>query len=189
MKKQLAVYDLDLTLCEQDSYVLFYRFLKKRGLVSLCATFTFYTGFVMSLFGVSRGGGYIRSVLVFSLIKKSRFGVREVIRDFVADMKFRPELLKCIKEQSCEGLELVLLTAAPLIYAAQIGKRLGFNRVIASRCSHSLLRHGRLLLGARKKDELCCVIDLDACDLAASIGYGNHDDLCWLELFGSYKKF
>lgn len=191
MARKLSIYDLDYTLCRKDTFNLFYRYLLKSGLISPNVFFVIMLRHLLFLLGVIELKRVRESVLM-ALGGKDKAEINAIVLRFLSELKhnhYRLELLEAVKHEKEEGYILVLLTAAPDIYANKIGENLGFSNIIASKTEYIVDKFtGRILednlKGKQKLKVLQREINLAAYDLSSSRGYGNKDDVPWLNLLG-----
>jgi HAD superfamily hydrolase (TIGR01490 family) len=193
---KLSIYDLDRTLHRKDTFREFYDFLKKRNMVSPTRRILIPLKYLMFL-------GRMICLKVFKeevLSALKGYGadkMNELMDSFAGSIRwenFRPDLLERIKQEKGEGYRIVLLTASPDIYAEKVGKMLGFDEVICTKTEYiggvftgKIL--GKDLKGEAKVERLMKWKEDNPFDLGSSKGYGNSDDLAWLDMLGKKRVY
>jgi phosphoserine phosphatase len=141
----------------------------------------------------------MRDSILCILKDKSREEISGITEGFLSELKtadFRQELLEALKLERRKGYFLLLLTGAPDIYAHQIGKKFGFDKVISTKTEFKndkfLGRALGVVCNNREKPKLLKeLIDGGDFDLSSSRGYGNEEDAPWLSLLSKatiYKE-
>jgi HAD superfamily hydrolase (TIGR01490 family) len=193
---KLSIYDLDKTLCKKDTFKLFCFYLFKKGFISFKLSFLIIKNYLLFCLKIKCLKEFKESVL-FPLKGKNRSEMKNIIGEFLSGLNqnyFRSELLNTIELEKKEGYVLVLLTASPDIYAEKVAEKFGFNKIFATKTEFiddkftGKIR-GNNLRGKEKLKILKRELTLNICDLKDSKGYGNKDDLPWLNLLGQVKIY
>jgi HAD superfamily phosphoserine phosphatase-like hydrolase len=123
------LFDLDGTLLPWDCQILFcHRVLREQPWRR------FYL-FVFPLFlplAKWLGAGPMKRIFLCYLWRMDRTEIERHAREFAASLEFYPELLAEIERQRGEGRLLVLASASPEFYVAEIGRRLGFDLALGT---------------------------------------------------------
>lgn len=152
----IAIYDLDKTITRRPTFTRFLIFYARRNSFIRLAALPIW---LMALIGY-RIGLYGRKPL-------KQFGVKlfmgkdlpaktltETVSEFVTRgvlTDIQPGAAKAIEADRSHGSKLVMATAAPVFYAAEIGARMGFDAVVATQ--HLLQPDGSI--GHRIDGENC----------------------------------
>jgi phosphatidylglycerophosphatase C len=132
----LAAFDLDGTLTRRDTLLPF--FLRALGPQST------YGAIVASTLPLARAAalrGPHRDIAKAAVLRRALAGMplaplaeaAESFADHVVARRLRPEIRARVEWHRAEGHELVLVSASPELYVAPIGRRLGFDEVLATR--------------------------------------------------------
>jgi phosphatidylglycerophosphatase C len=132
----LAAFDLDGTLTRRDSLLPF--FLRAIGAQRT------YAAIVASTLPLARAAalrGPHRDIAKAAVLRRALAGLplgplaeaAESFADHVVAHRLRPEIRARVDWHRAEGHELVLVSASPELYVAPIGRRLGFDEVLATR--------------------------------------------------------
>lgn len=192
-KRKLAIYDLDGTITKRDTLYLFIFFMLKNKKISLKKILL---PLIIHIF-IKKNADKLKDAVLSALIEKRQNELSDLCSKFVNSLSkkfFREELLYSIRKQKENNYLLILLTSAFDIYAQPLGKKLGFDKIISTKV---VFKNGTLaggvdgnyIKGENKKVMLTRKVDLDNFDLSSSIGYGNKDDLPWLNLLGHKKIY
>jgi phosphatidylglycerophosphatase C len=143
----IAIYDLDKTITRRPTFTRFLIYFARRTAFWRLAALPIW---IIALIGY-RIGLYGRKPLkqfgiyVFMGPDLDIRIVRQMAFDFVTDAvltDMQPGALKSIEKDRAQGHKLVIATAAPTFYAAEIGARLGFDAVVATQ--HVMRREGKI---------------------------------------------
>lgn len=119
-----ALFDLDGTLLPWDCQLLFcHRVLRAQPWRRLYLLV--FLPFVPLAKGL--GAGPMKRIFLSYLWRMERAEIERHAREFAAGLEFYPELLAEIERQRAAGRMLILASASPEFYVAEIGKRLGFD--------------------------------------------------------------
>ena len=132
---RLVVFDLDGTVTYRDTLAPYlFGFLKRRPvrLVRLIRIVPAVAGYALGLLG----RGQLKSALLRGTLRgHTRAELEPWTSEFVTallERELRPQALEAIREHQRSGDALVLLTAAPDLYAPVIARRLGFQEAICT---------------------------------------------------------
>ena len=134
--RPLAAFDLDGTLTRRDTLMPF--------LVRALGTARPYRAVLASSLPLARAaalGGTHRDVAKAAVLRRVLTGLplaplaeaAESYADHVVARGLRPDVRARVDWHRAEGHELVLVSASPELYVAPIGRRLGFDAVLATR--------------------------------------------------------
>jgi len=190
-KKKLAIYDLDGTITKYDSLYSFVLYLIKKNKISIRKiVFPLISHIIFK-----KNPKKIKEKILAAINIKNKNEMDKICIDFACNyLKYRKEFIKQINQEKNNGYILVLLTAAFSSYANVVGKKLGFDVTLS--IGQSIFENNYLIYkkigdkpnkGKNKLSLLKEKINLDDFDLSQSKGYGNKDDLPWLNILG-YKK-
>ena len=149
--RPLAAFDLDGTLTHRDTLLPFLHRAVGRG-----RTYRALLASSLPLARAAAFGGAHRDVAKAAVLRGVLAGApldglaeaAEAFADHVVAQGLRPDMRERLDWHRNEGHELVLVSASPELYATPIGRRLGFDTVLATRLE---VADGRLtgrLLGA-----------------------------------------
>jgi phosphatidylglycerophosphatase C len=135
-RRPLAAFDLDGTLTRRDTLLPF--------LLRAVGRDRAYRALVVSSLPLARAaalGGPHRDVAKAAVLSRVLTGVplaelaeaAESYADHVVAHGLRPDVRARVEWHRSEGHELVLVSASPELYVAPIGRRLGFDDVLATR--------------------------------------------------------
>lgn len=133
---RLAAFDLDGTLTHRDTLIPFLHRAVGRGRT--------YRALLASSLPLARAaalGGAHRDVAKAAVLRGVLAGApldvlteaAEAFADHVVAQRLRPDVRERVDWHRNEGHELVLVSASPEIYVTPIGRRLGFDTVLATR--------------------------------------------------------
>jgi phosphatidylglycerophosphatase C len=134
--RPLAAFDLDGTLTRRDTLLPF--------LIRAVGRDRAYRALVASSLPLARAaalGGAHRDVAKAAVLHRVLAGLRlaalteaaESFADHVVAHGLRPDVTARVDWHRAEGHELVLVSASPELYVTPIGRRLGFDEVLATR--------------------------------------------------------
>ena len=134
--RPLAAFDLDGTLTQRDTLLPFLHRAFGRGRT--------YRALLASSLPLARAaalGGAHRDVAKAAVLRGVLAGApldglmeaAEAFADHVVAHRLRPEVRAKVDWHRAEGHELVLVSASPELYVTPIGRRLGFDTVLATR--------------------------------------------------------
>jgi len=190
-KKKLAIYDLDGTITKYDSLYSFVLYLIKKNKISIIKiVFPLISHIIFK-----KNPKKVKEKILSAINIKNKDEMDKICIDFACNyLKHKKEFIKQINQEKINGYVLVLLTAAFSSYANAVGKKLGFDVTLST--GQLTLEKNHLIYhkignksnkGEDKLDLLKGKINLNNFDLSQSKGYGNKDDLPWLDILG-YKK-
>ena len=190
-KKRLAIYDLDGTITKYDSLYFFMFYLIKKNKISIRKIVIPLISHII----FKKNPKKIKKKILSAIKIKNKDEMNKICLDFAYNyLKYRKEFIKQINQEKSEGYVLVLLTAAFSSYANAVGEKLGFDMTLS--IGQLIFKNNNLIYqnignksnkGENKLNLLKEKINLDNFDLSESKGYGNKDDLPWLNVLG-YKK-
>jgi HAD superfamily phosphoserine phosphatase-like hydrolase len=120
----VALFDLDGTLLPWDCQLLFcHRILREHPWRR------FYLGVFLPFTPLAPwlGAETMKRIFLCYLWRMDREEIQRHARELAASLDFYPELLEEIARHRREGRLLILASASPEFYVAEIGKRLGFD--------------------------------------------------------------
>ena len=134
--RPLAAFDLDGTLTDRDTLLPFLRQAVGRG-----RTYRALLASSLPLARAAAFGGLHRDVAKAAVLRGVLAGTpldglaeaAESFADHVVTQRLRPEVRERVDWHRGEGHELVLVSASPELYVSPIGRRLGFDTVLATR--------------------------------------------------------
>ena len=135
-ERPLAAFDLDGTLTHRDTLLPFLRRAFGRG-----RTYRTLLASSLPLARAAAFGGAHRDAAKAAVLRGVLAGApldglteaAEAFADHVVARGLRPEVCDRVDWHRAEGHELVLVSASPELYVAPIGRRLGFDTVLATR--------------------------------------------------------
>ena len=150
--RPLAAFDLDGTLTHRDTLLPFLHRAVGRG-----RTYRALLASSLPLARAAAFGGAHRDVAKAAVLRGVLAGApldglaeaAESFADHIVTQRLRPEVRERVEWHRNEGHELVLVSASPELYVTPIGRKLGFDTVLATRLE--IGADGRLtgrLLGA-----------------------------------------
>lgn len=146
--KAIALYDLDRTVTVAPTFTPFLMHMALAGggwrLLGLPLWIAAMLGYKLGLYGRDTLKPFGLRLLLGRTVRNAR--LQPAIDTFVArqlDRNIRPGAWRQIHEDRAAGVLLVLVTAAPEIYAEALAERLGFDVCIATR--HTRSAQGDLL--------------------------------------------
>jgi phosphatidylglycerophosphatase C len=176
---RLVVFDLDGTVTYRDTLVPYlFGFLKRRPvrLVRLIRVLPAVAGYALGLLD----RGQLKSALLRATLRgHTRAELEAWTSEFVTavlERGLRPQAVEAIREHQRSGDVLVLLTAAPDLYAPVIAQRLGFQEAICTGVRWNADRlDGNLSTPNRRGEEKArCLEGLERrYPEAQTIAYGN----------------
>jgi HAD superfamily hydrolase (TIGR01490 family) len=134
----IAIYDLDKTITRRPTFTRFLIFYARRNALARLAALPIW---IIALIGY-RVGLYGRKplkqfgIMLFMGRDMSAETLTKTVLEFVTQRvlpDIQPGASKSIEIDRNNGCKLVLATAAPEFYAAEIGARLGFDAIVATR--------------------------------------------------------
>ena len=134
--RPLAAFDLDGTLTHRDTLLPFLHRAVGRG-----RTYRALLASSLPLARAAAFGGPHRDVAKAAVLRGVLAGApldglaeaAESFADHVVAQRLRPEVRERVDWHRTEGHELVLVSASPELYVTPIGRRLGFDTVLATR--------------------------------------------------------
>jgi phosphatidylglycerophosphatase C len=134
--RPLAAFDLDGTLTDRETLLPFLRRAVGRG-----RTYRALLASSLPLARAAAFGGAHRDVAKAAVLRGVLAGTpvdglteaAEAFADHVVAHRLRPEVRHRVDWHRGEGHELVLVSASPELYVTPIGRRLGFDTVLATR--------------------------------------------------------
>ena len=192
-KRKLAIYDLDGTITKHDTLYDFIFFMIKNKKISIKKIFVP----LLSHLFIKKNPDRLKNAVLSAITEKNKEKLNKLCLNFVQSLKqnnFRKELLNSIKQQKEKKYFLVLLTSSFDIYAYPFGKKFGFDKILATKVGFingisTGKIEGNYLKGKNKVEILKEKIDFNDFDLSSSIGYGNQDDIAWLNLLKNKKIY
>lgn len=134
--RPLAAFDLDGTLTRRDTLLPFLRRAVGRERTYRAVLTSSLPLARAAAFGGSHRDqakeAFLRSVLT-GLSRSALADVAEAYADHVVDHALRSDTRARVDWHRAEGHELVLVSASPELYVTPIGRRLGFDHVLATR--------------------------------------------------------
>lgn len=146
-RRTVAVFDLDGTLSRSDTLLPFLRHARGGTRTSL-AVLVHSPRVVRALVSAHHRHGAKEALLVRLLRGQDVQALAqtaESFADLVATHRLRPEIVDRVERHRRAGHELVIVSASPELYVEPIGRRLGFDAVLATRLEADPL--GRLTGG------------------------------------------
>lgn len=134
--RPLAAFDLDGTLTQRDTLLPFLRRTVGRG-----PTYRALLASALPLARAAALGGAHRDVAKAAVLRGVLAGApldglteaAEAFADHVVTSRLRPDVRERVDWHRQQGHELVLVSASPELYVTPIGRRLGFDAVLATR--------------------------------------------------------
>lgn len=134
----IAIYDLDKTITHRPTFTPFLLFFARRyrplRLAFLPVWIAALIGYKLGLYGRKPLKQF--GIAMFMGRKLSSQMLKPAVSDFVTEVvmnDLQPGAVEAIEADRKSGFRLVIATAAPEFYATEIGRRLGFDDVIATR--------------------------------------------------------
>lgn len=149
MKRLYALYDLDKTVLRHASFTPFLIFAARRRSPLHVALLPLWVlamgGYKLGLWSRGALKQFGLRLMVGRLANDAQaLALGRAYADHITPGWIAPGAARAIDADRAEGRELWLVTAAMAFYAEEIGRRLGFDRVIAT--GHEVTRDGRVLL-------------------------------------------
>ncbi len=134
----IAIYDLDKTITRRPTFTRFLLFYAQRlsplRLLALPVWIAALVGYRIGLYGRKPLKQF--GIAMFMGRKLSADALETMAREFTDDVvvhDLQPGAVQSIANDRAQGSHLVIATAAAAFYAEEIGKRLGFDHVVATR--------------------------------------------------------
>lgn len=135
--KKIAIYDMDRTITRIGTYTPFLLFAAKRRpwrLPGMLVFFLSMAGYPLGLIGRKTIKQLGFRIALGSRVSPGRLAaIAAAYADHVLTHNLHPHVAEQIAADKAEGCTLVMATAAPHFYADEIGARLGFDHVLATR--------------------------------------------------------
>jgi len=192
-KKKLAIYDLDGTITKYDSLYFFVFYLIKKNKISIRKILVPFISHII----FKKNPRKIKEKILSAIKTKNKDEMDKLCFDFAYNhLKYKQKFIKQINQEKSNGYSLILLTSAFDSYANAVGKKLGFDTVLS--VGQLIFENNHIIYqsigneankGKNKLESLKKKINLDSFDLPKSKGYGNKDDLPWLNILGHKKIY
>jgi len=192
-KKKLAIYDLDGTITKYDSLYFFVFYLIKKNKISIRKILIPLISHII----FKKNPKKIKEKILSAIKTENKDEMDKLCFNFAYNcLGYKQESIKQINQEKNNGYFLVLLTSAFDSYVNAVGKKLGFEvtlsigQVIFENNHFAYQSIGNEAnKGENKLELLKEKINLDNFDLPKSKGYGNKDDLPWLNILGHKKIY
>ena len=192
-KRKLAIYDLDGTITKYDSLYFFVFYLIKKGNLSIGKiVFPLISHIIFK-----KNPEGIKKIILSAMKIKNKDEMDKLCYSFAYNhLKYKQKLIKQINYEKNNGYFLILLTSAFDSYANAVGKKLEFDITLS--IGQLIFKNDCLIYqkignksnkGENKLNLLKEKTNLDNFDLLKSKGYGNKDDLPWLNILGDKKIY
>lgn len=136
-KPCVAIFDLDGTITTKGTYTPFILSVANRNPWRYVFVVPVLIAVVLYKVGLLSRGTLKELMLRAALGRVSRETLHEQVNRFVTrclEVGVRPGALRTIEQHKAAGDRLILATASFAFYADELGRRLGFNSVVATRC-------------------------------------------------------
>jgi phosphatidylglycerophosphatase C len=177
--RPLAAFDLDGTLTRRDTLMPFLLQAVGRGRTYRAVLTSSLPLFRAAAFGGAhrdRAKAAVLQTVLTGVPRTALAGTAESFADHVVAHGLRPDLRARVEWHRGQGHELVLVSASPELYVAPIGRRLGFDAVLATRLEVGPddLLTGRLLgANCRGPEKVIRLREWRGGDLAVAFAYGD----------------
>ena len=162
MKKIVAIFDLDSTLTKKDTYVAFLVHVLRRYPQRLWRTIGLPFAIIIYKLGF-KDNSWLKQVFLTAICGGlNRQQIQECTDKFIDNLfkkGIHQQAFEAIKSHQQAGHQLVMATASFDFYSQQLGRRLGFNRIICTQSAwQAEILSGKILgkncYGFNKKQQL-----------------------------------